>query len=258
MVNKAVVGVIGIVLITTLGVGALVGLQGGGGPAEDGTPSDDGNGNGDTAATATSTPTETTGNGTDTTSNATATDDAGGELALTGSEFTVAELERNLTREINEWRATDDLEPLGTGPGTTKDDLDAMAREHSARMADAEVVAHEVGNDTTETRYRAHGLDSTCTFTGPDGNSVFLPGNHDDRRQFEWIAGHEVETTFSQDRGILFHENESAVATTIVDEWRGDDAVPYGLLSSNYGKAGIDVNVTSQGAVYATVHLCGK
>lgn len=255
MVNKAVVGVIGVVLITTLGVGALVGLQGGGGPAEDGTPNDDANGNSGTAATAT--PNGSMGNGTIAPPNATATDDPGEDLSLTRSEFTRNELERNVTRALNEWRANESLEPLETGPGTTKEALKVMAREHSARMADAEVVAHDIENDTTKNRYEAHDLYHACSFKPPDKQYTALPGAPD-VQQFEWIAGHEVDTTFSRDRGILFHENETAVARTIVDQWRSDNATEYGLLSPNYGKAGIGVNVTQDGTVYATVHLCGK
>lgn len=253
MVNKAVVAVIGVVLITTLGVGALVGLQGGG-PADDGAPNDD-TGNGETGATAT--PNGTMGNGTVAPPNATAANESGDEIALTRSEFTTNGLEANLTAELNEWRAQEGLEALETGPGTTKEALKAMAREHSTRMADAGTVAHKIGNDTTKNRYEAHDLYHACSFKPPGKQYTALPGAPD-VQQFEWVGGKEVNTTFSREQGILFHENESMVADSILEQWRGDDALQYGLLSSNYGKAGVGVNVTQDGAVYATVHLCGK
>lgn len=259
MVNKAVVGVIGIVLITTLGVGALVGLQGGGAPAEDGDPNDDGNGGpADGTATDATSPdgaagNGTAGNGTATTPTGTPAPDA---LALTRSEFTAAEIEANLTSRLNEWRTGEGLERLEIGPGTTKEKLQAMARAHSANMAAAGTVAHGIDNDTTRTRYEANDLYYACGFKPPNKQYTALPGQPD-VQQFEWISGTAVETSFSRDRGILFHENESAVATTIVDQWAGDEATEYGLLSPNYGKAGVGVNVTRDGTVYATVHLCG-
>ena len=257
MVNKAVVGVIGVILIATLGVGALVGLQGGGDtPAEEGTPTNNGGNGGATGNTTngTAAPNGTMTNGS--TATATPAPDEY-ETSLSRSEFTAREIEQNISRQLNEWRAAEGLDRLTTGAGSTKETLYRMAKEHSTTMAREGVVAHTIGNDSTRDRYKRHGVYTTCSFKRPGEDTIARPGAPD-VQVFEWIGQHETETTFSQDEGIRFHENESAVASQIVDGWRGNESLQYGLLSSNYQKTGVGVNVTRDGTVYATIHLCGK
>ena len=259
MVNKAVVGVIGVILIATLGVGALVGLQGGGDtPAEAGTPTDNGGNGGATGNTTngTAAPNGTMTNGSTATATATPAPDEY-ETSLSRSEFTAREIEQNITRQINEWRAAEGLDRLTTGPGSTKETLHRMAKEHSNAMAAEGVVAHTIGNDTTRKRYERHEVYTTCSFKRPGEDTIARPGAPD-VQVFEWIGGHETTPTFSQEEGIRFHENESAVAGQIVDRWRDNESLQYGLLSSNYRKTGVGVNVTRDGTVYATIHLCGK
>ena len=143
MVNKAVVAVIGVILITTLGVGALVGLQGGG-PPPDGSPA---NGNGENP--------DSQGNGTavaNGTANGTATPTAAAErTAIPGRQFTEKDIAANLTKRINKWRTAEGHDALRTD-GTTSNRLHEMAMAHSVAMADEGELTHVIGNESTGDR----------------------------------------------------------------------------------------------------------
>jgi len=258
MVNKAVVGVIGVVLITTLGVGALVGLQGGGGPADDASPNaNDGNGNDDGNA---ETPPEEQSPADDPeqTRQPSESTPVDHDVTIRSSDFTRQEIEENVTVEINEWRAAEGQGSLQFSGSATSNNLQAMARAHSDRMAAAKLTAHTIGNSTIEDRYRTNdGLYHTCGFEPPGENYIAQPGDANPQT-FEWIASTEAASSFSEQEGIRFHQTESSVATELVEQWRGAEHVDNGLLSANYRPAGVGVNVTRDGTVYATVHLCGK
>lgn len=249
MVNKAVVGVIGVVLIVTLGVGALVGIQGGGGPAEET------NGNGDTdtgpaeGTAGTATPTSTPA------ANATATPVSDDQISLTGREFDSEAIEENLTARIAQERSERNLDEIESGEDTTDLQLREMARNLSALMNEENVVAHEIGNQSTKDRFQQADLYEACKFKPAGKSYVAQPGGPN--AMFEIVGSTVVETSFTEDRGVRYHANESAAANAIVDQWIADIADDEGFLSTDFGKMGVGVTTRDDGTVFSTVHLCG-
>lgn len=251
MVNKAVVGVIGVILITTLGVGALVGLDGGGGPADDNTADTNGNDDGQNPATDTNT---TTGN--ETVINGTATP-AGQEerTPIPGRQFTEEEIADKLTERINEWRAAEGMDTLGAERALPQD-LRSMAMEHSIAMANEGELTHVIGNQTSSDRYKANNLYKRCSYTPPHKNTVWRPDNPYENK-FEAIADSVAGESYQVGDETRFNEDEDAVADALLEQYKASNASSDVILARGLERVGVGVEVTRDGAVYSTVNVCG-
>jgi hypothetical protein len=251
MVNKAVVGVIGVILITTLGVGALVGLQGGGGPADDASPNTNGNGNGQGPGTDTN---STSAN--ETVSNGTATPVADEERTpIPGRQFTEQDIATNLTERINAWRVAEGMDRLETD-GTTPDRLREMAMGHSVAMANEGELTHAIGNLTSSDRYRENDLYDTCMYKPPHKDTVWAPDNPYENK-FEAIAGSVAGGTYEVGNETRFNEDETAVAGALLEQYQSSNASSDVILARGLERIGVGVEVTRDGAVYSTVNVCG-
>ena len=248
MVNKAVVAVIGVILITTLGVGALVGLQGGG-PPPDESPT---NGNGENP--------DSQGNGTavaNGTANGTATPTAAAErTAIPGRQFTEKDIAANLTKRINKWRTAEGHSALRTD-GTTANRLHEMAMSHSVAMADEGELTHVIGNESTGDRYKDAGLYAACQYRPPDKDRAIYQPEHPHDHQFEALAGTVAGDTYETDNGTQFNQDESAVAAALLEEFKASNTSTERIMAPGLTKVGVGVEVTRDGAVYSTVHVCG-
>lgn len=250
MVNKAVIGVIGVILVTTLGVGALVGLQGGSGPADDANPNGGGgNGNGQQSA---ATPTATGTVGDAATSAPTGPQE---RTPIPARQFNRAEIERNVTSQLNDWRRSHGLSPL-THTGTTAENLKAMARDHSVTMANEGTVGHVINGVDTAARFENHDMFDACQYQTQEGY-IAQPGSEGGRNvQFEYVSSTVAGGTYESDGITRFNENERQVAQAIVDDVRSQDKPP-GVTKPGIERVGVGVEITRTGGVYATVHLCG-
>lgn len=250
MVNKAVVGVIGVILITTLGVGALVGLQGGGAPADDTQTNNNGAGNGPDQGTE--------GNGTvapNGTANTTATPTAPEERTpIPGRQFNENDVAANLSERLNEWREAEG-HPAFETDGNTVDRLNDMAMAHSVAMADEGELTHVIGNESTGDRYHENGLYNACQYQSKD-RAIHQP-DHPDPHQFEALAETVAGDTYEIPNGTQFNEDEEAVAGALLEDLKRNNASTDRIMRSGLTRAGIGVEVTRDGDVYGTIHLCG-
>ncbi|MFB6073670.1 MAG: CAP domain-containing protein [Haloarculaceae archaeon] len=264
MVNKVVVGIVGLIVLTAMLVGALVGTQLGGtgsaGPATNatatptataaptatatGTPTAPGTG----GQTATSTPTAT--------ATATSTPTANGsptptpERRIDPGAFDAATIEDRIEAGINDRREARGLDPLQT-EGATASHLRRMARNHSATMAETGEVTNDAGGNSSAQRFRQNDLFQTCKFA--TGSGVIKPA-HDN---FETVGRTIAGRPYQEDDRRRFNANETAVAGAVVGNWFGSDFFRPRLTYENAGRLGVGVVVTDDGEVYATAEVCG-
>lgn len=246
MVNKAALGVIGVIVVATLGVGLLVGTVMDDGPTDDGPTDDNDDDNGAAEPTATATANQTNGT---VTPNATATA-AGTRTAMLPRRFESAAIAENVTRLINEERAAQGVGALEFD-GETADTLEEMATDHSLDMANTGVVGHNVTGSNVSQRYRSYELFETCKYT--DGPNVYRPDNID---LFETIGTGQVGQFYDTGEGDVFVENETQAAQVIVDGWLADSEQRERLLNDNFERVGVGIEVTRNNTAYATVNLC--
>lgn len=255
MVNKAALGVLGVIVLVSMGVGVLIGMQLGGpanaGPA-DGNSTDGGDET--TTAPADSTPTRTPFPE----SPPTASGPGGEEPTITAVDRTTVSYRRfdertiaSLIKEdINERRQQAGLSTFVTS-GSTVSQIDKMARSHSIAMADAGVVRNYLDGNSSADRYRAFDLFQTCSF--PNEKDTFIVDATGNR--LEVIGSTVAGRAYDRD-DPKFNENESQVAEALVTEWWDDPTKRERLSWVNAERIGTGVEVTQDGSVYATVNLC--
>jgi hypothetical protein len=244
MVNKTAIGILGVVVVASLGVGVLIGMQLGGGtgspvstsPADGGgtaTPAsdqtDDGGGDG------TATPSESTNER---------------QTTIPARQFDEEEIANHVADFVNEERETQNRTRLATGDATATR-VSRMASNHSVAMADHGSAAHKVDGVSTTNRYRNHDLYERCKFKSPEGSYIATPDE-----KFELVGTTYAGTHYQADGGERFNGDERAVARAIVDDW--NESATYGerLLTRGPTRMGIGVEVTSTGKAYATVDVC--
>jgi hypothetical protein len=252
MVNKAALGVLGVIVLVSMGVGVLIGMQLGG-PASagaiDGNASD-GGATTDEGATPTRTPFPE--------SPPTAAGPGGSEPTITAVGRTTVSYRRfderriaaEIKAEINERRRSAGLKAFVTD-GSTVSNLDRMARSHSVAMADAGVVRNYLEDNSSADRYEAFNLFGTCSF--PNAEDTFIVDATGNRLE---VIGTTVAGRAYDRDDPKFNENESQVAEQLVSEWWSDPPNRDRLSWVNAGRIGTGVEVTQDGSVYATVNLC--
>lgn len=247
MVNKTAVGLLGVIVVASLGFGILIGMQLGGGsasapsagPTDESTQTSPGEANA-SSANATATPSDGT---------------AEQGTAIPARQFNDGEIANYVVQFVNEERRGSGREELSTG-GSTAEKVQRMADNHSTAMADAGEAAHEIDGVATHQRYENYGLADRCSFTDEDGGFVWDPGQRQFADGFEavgsTVAGHEYQGA----NGTQFNGDEQAVARAIVDGWVSDSDVRERLVRKGPTLVGVGVEVTKDGAVYATANVC--
>lgn len=254
MANKTALGVLAVIVLVSMGVGILVGMQLGGsggtvaGPGQGSAQNPGGSGGG--GGTATPVPTNVpTPNGT------TTTNGSGDEqTTVAARRFSRTEIEREVQRLVNRERRDNDLRRLQTD-GNTVDELTRMARGHSHSMADAGRVGHRVNGSSSADRYRANGLYASCQFESTEGNYI-VKADQPEANALEvlgkTVAGRPYEVYGEPE----FNSNESEVAEALADQMLNTPAFRNRLLYENADYIGVGVEVTDGGTVYATGDVC--
>jgi len=171
--------------------------------------------------------------------------------AIPPERFDTKQIEAEIIEEINRGRKDRDLTAFDTGT-TTWRELTQMARTHSEAMAADERVSFASGEyANAEERYKGANLYSQCKYKDPDGGYIVYPDN-EFQAVGETVAG-RVDTSQSQ---TLINENESAVATTIVDDWFASSTYKRPLRNEGTELIGVGVSITDDGRVYASAAIC--
>lgn len=246
MVNKAALSVLGVIVLVSMGVGVLIGMQiggGGAGTTSESTPTAGpsteqgpaGDGNADPAR-------RTTIPGDD---GGTVPPQDGGET-IPARQFEPGEIRAEMKTLINQRRVNRGLQELNTG-GRISDQLDRMAHGHSVEMADEPRVSHNIDGNTSVSRYKAAGLYDSCKFESD-------PGTYTVDAQYNRleVIGYTVAGRTYDGQ---FHDTEEDVAEAIVSDWFAGTSRDR-LLYENANQLGIGVEVTGGGDVYATGNLC--
>lgn len=245
MANKVALLVLGVIVMTSMGVGALVGVQfGPGGPTEAGEatasptttaqPTDDatpsGNNNG-----------ENNGGKTTATSTGTTTP----QPTVAPEEFDREEIEAEVLADVNAYRKEQGLAELDGRP-----EIVEMARFHSENMAEQGYISHAAGGFNTQDRYERFDLADRCKVAN-NAEQGILSGEALETLQ-RTVAGRPYE----QNGETRYNANESAVARAVVQNWIDREDSREKLNLENADQVGIGVIVTDDGVVYVTLDLC--
>lgn len=260
MVNKAALGVLGVIVIVSMGIGVLIGMQLGGDTGVGG-----GNGTGDDSNGPTPVPV-TTGSTPTPLPTAGPTPTPGGGPATPSAETTIALPDRTTVPSrrfdedviarfakqfINERRIAQGRSELEID-GQTVASIDRMAHGHSVHMADEGVLSHNIGGNSSEDRYRMAGLHSTCRFASETESYLITAESNN----LEVITRTAAGRAYQDDGETQFNENERQVARAIVQNWFDGMVSRPRLLYENAEHVGVGVEVTQDGTVYATANVC--
>ena len=255
MVNKAALGVLGVIVLVSMGVGVLIGMQLGGPTAAGPTDgnSSDGGGAETTApgeSTETRTPFPESPPTADVPGGSEPTVTAAGRTTVSYRRFDERDVAQLVKAEINERRTGAGLRAFVTSGGTVSE-LDRMARSHSDAMANAGAVRNYLEGNSSADRYRAFNLFETCSF--PNEQDTFIVDATGNR--LEVIGSTVAGRAYDRD-APKFNENESQVASQLVTEWWEDPTKRERLSWVNAERIGVGVEITQDGSVYATANLC--
>ena len=168
--------------------------------------------------------------------------------------FDPAEIESEIRRLVNEWRAEQELPAFSLADGSLVADLNRMARNHSVAMADAGQTVHTIDNRTSADRYRANDLYWNCRFKRVDNEYVVTPDDNGLEVLGRTYAGRSyVDTSGETD----YNANETAVAADIVEAWTSRRPFRDRLAYRNASRIGIGVETTEDNEVYVTGNICG-
>ena len=139
-------------------------------------------------------------------------------------------IERLIHEEVNEERAAAGVDRL-----STDDDLQRVARNHSADMVADGYVGHESPDGVTPAdRLAAAG----CRAGG------------------ENVAQSWIDEPVAVDSETIVAENESEVAAHLVDRWMASPGHRENILRESFAESGVGVIVTEDNRVYATQKFC--
>lgn len=239
MANKVALIVLGVVILVSMGVGALVGLQvgpgGSTGAADTPTATADG----------TTTSDGSNGSSTETGTTATATGTPTPPPTVAASEFDAARIEAKVLEGVNIYRNEIGIQTL-----RRDSTLREMARFHSENMAGQRYVSHSAAGFNTQERYEKYEMEDSCN----------VPNN----QEKGLVSGENLETLRKTVAGRPFQENgetryyrdETAVAEAVVNAWIDSEEARKRLKLENADRAGVGVVVTENGRVYVTMDLC--
>ncbi|PSP94865.1 hypothetical protein BRC91_04180 [Halobacteriales archaeon QS_4_62_28] len=251
MVNKAIVGILVLIILTSLGVGVLIGTQlGDSGGIQQDTADGASTGESETTQTATATPT-TAATGTPaetTTQTATATPTVTAAPTATATptpapaaSFDPATIEQEMLTAINEGRADRGLYEFTTS-GTTFEQVRQMVRVHSRGMVDEGRASFVIDGNDTEGRYRGAELFRKCAYEDPDGGNLVDP----DQNSFQAVGSEDLSA----------YESEAAVAQAIVDDWFSSSTYKRPLVNRGASRIAVGVTFTENGEMYAAAAIC--
>jgi len=240
MANKAALGVLMVIVLVSMGIGILIGMQLGGPAASEPTESDDSGGptpvpDGGEETTVPTSPPESSP-----TTQSRATDQAETRTTVGIRRFDDENIESKMEQRINEKRRSRGLDQLDTS-GLLATRVSWMARNHSEAMAEERRAIHKIDGQSTADRYRDADLYGACQFQKDGGGDTISPSE-----KFE-----NVETVNAK-----FYMNDPAIANDIVDNWFDNQSLQDRLTYENAIALGVGVEITNRGDVYATSNVC--
>lgn len=257
MVNKAIAGILVLIVLTSLGVGVLIGTQlGGNGGVSDvqnGDTADESATGDETEGVATASETNGAVNTESATPTATATPTptpTPGQTTIPSSEFDAEPVEREIVAAINSGRSERGLDAYETDT-TTAGRVQRMARYHGRAMAAERSLSYSADGNTTGQRYERADLSGLCRYQDPETGNLISPDN-DFQAMGKTIAGREYE----DDGETRFNGNESQVAQAIVEDWFASSTYRTPLVERGPDLVGVGVTITDGGEVYASVAIC--
>lgn len=249
MVNKTAIAFLSVIVVASLGVGILVGMQLAG-PAS--SPANAVQTTGETPTTATPTSTST-GDDAGNESGATATpvdSESPQHTEIPARQFNDEEIAAHVVEFVNEERQAQNQSAMRTGDATASK-VSAMASAHSVAMADNGSAGHTVDGVSTSERYRNNDLFDRCKFKSNEGSYISQPDE-----EFELVGTTYAGVVYDDDGQEQFNGDERAVARAIVDGWLESSEYTERLLVEEPTRMGVGIEVTSTGTVYATVDVC--
>lgn len=234
MANKLLILVLGAVVVASLVVGGLLGMQfagdGGDDPLTTTQPTA-----ATTAAPTDSQPSTTAGEATETATPAATT------TPTPGSTFSPESV--NATAVEYHLRALIDAEVREGGqPLDEETTLDEMAQFHTDNMVEQGYPAHDAGGYSTRARYEKFDRYSYCRV--PSDNNAGIR----DGEELEVVG--RVTLNLSED------PTEREIARQVLDDWSDDETYMKRLSLQNAEDAGVGVGVSQDARVYVTVDLC--
>lgn len=289
MVNKAIVGILVLIVLTSLGVGVLIGTQLGGDGSD--SPADGSSTDGSSAAGGDATATASNGSSNGTATNGTATNGtttATGSATVTASrtatpgsteaptatpteasgetstatptpttttipsyEFDTEEIENEMIEDINQGRSERGFDQFNTDTSTWRT-LRGMVRVHSGAMASERLVQFEINGNTTESRYRGAELYDRCKYQDPGEGYIVPPDNS----RFQAVGSSWAGQEFEDDGETRFHTEESEIAADIVSDWYSSSTYRRALVTDGVDIIAVGVTITDEGRVYAAAAIC--
>ena len=169
-------------------------------------------------------------------------------------QFDEREIELELRRLVNEWRVERGLPRYGLPNGTITERLDRMADAYSQAMANSGSLSYEINGTDTVDRYEEFDLLTTCGFQHAEDPYVVSPKNY----PFELSGTTYAGRAYESDNGTQFHDNETAVARALFDEWTENEILRKPLTFEAANRFGVGVVVTETNEVYAAGNICGS
>ena len=240
MANKAALGVLMVVVLVSMGIGILIGMQLGGPAASDPADSADSGGptpvpDGGEETTVPTSPSEST-----TIAQSQGTGEAKTRTTVGIRRFDEDDIESKMEQRINEKRRSQGLDQLDTS-GLLATRVSQMARNHSEAMAEERRAIHKIDGQSTADRYRDADLYGACQFQKDGGGDTISP-----TEKFE-----NVETVNAR-----YYMNDTAIANDIVDNWFDNQFLRDRLTYENANALGVGIEITNRGDVYATSNVC--
>ncbi|QLH80097.1 hypothetical protein [Halosimplex pelagicum] len=168
--------------------------------------------------------------------------------------FEEREVELEPRRMINDWRRDNGLDPYTNANGSLVKRINRMSLNHSVAMADRGELVYETHNLSVPERYRVFDLKETCKFKRQGKQFIVSPNNY----QFQVIGQSHIGSNFQENGETVYHENETAVARDIFEDWT-ENPVYAGVLDyPNANRLGLGIEITEDNEVWVTRNICGS
>ncbi|WP_135302495.1 CAP domain-containing protein [Haloarcula amylovorans] len=248
MVNKVLIGLAGVVLLSAVSVGVIIGTQLDGGLAN--TPTETPTESQESIETATTTPAPATATKTATKTATPVRTER--RTSMPPSRFNETAISQYIATYVSDARAEEGIDRFETN-GRTAKRVEQMAQGHSEAMAEARNAAHTIDGVTSAERYENHDLTQYCEFKSAEHSYIETPR----RNRFEAVGKTVAGQAYEANGETRFNANDSAVARAIADAWLDSSTYRERLFLANAERLGVGVVVTENGDVYATANICG-
>lgn len=167
--------------------------------------------------------------------------------------FDEREVGLELRRMLNDWREDRGLQPFTNANGSLVKQIDTMATNHSTAMADRGELVHKSNNLSVAQRYRAFELAERCKFKKEDAQYIVTPAKY----QFEVLHKTYAGRNYQSGGETVYHENETAVARDIFEEWTSNAVYRNVLEYPEINRIGLGIVITEDNEVWVTGNICG-